>query len=310
VLQLLGEIVAEENEQVMNVAPIAFDDAEGGFLVADLKESQVRVYGRDGDLRAALGGRGDGPGEFRSPVVVHRLPDGRLVAGDFENSRLTLFSADADSVLDTQTPPLFLLYNAVPLSSERLLLAGRPPGMGRPPLLHIWNLTLEKIETSFFPAPVGPDLAATGLSLGFVGLDVLADTLYATFSLTDTLYAFDLGSSPPRPVGKIPLPIEEFRIIPQPVEASGSVTAREEWLSRLTPIQAIHALPRSFLVLFGQDVGTENLWHWTHFARDGTPLFQLRDAGQVLTTRGDTIFFIDPRTLVPNRWTYAVTRPW
>ena len=309
-LHLLGEIVVEENERVINVAPIVFDDTDGGFLVADLKESQVRVYERGGSLSRALGGRGDGPGEFRSPVVVHRLPDGRIVAGDFENARLTLFSADADSVLDTQTPPLFLLYNAVPLSSERLLLAGRPPGAGRPPLLHIWNMTSEEIETSFFPVPVRPDLAGTALSLGFVGLDVLEDTLYATFSLTDTLYAFDLGSSPPRPAGKIPIPIEDFRIVAPPMEASASVMAREEWLSGLTPIQAVHALPRSFLVLFGEDLGTENLWHWSHFARDGTPLFQLRDAGQVLTTRADTIFFIDPRAMVPNRWTYAVTRSW
>lgn len=309
VLEIAGEIHAEENDRVINVAPIFFDDTDGGFLVADLKESQVRMYRRDGSLRAATGGPGDGPGEFRSPVMVHRLPDGRLVTGNFVNARLTLFSADADSVLDTQDPPLFPLYNALPLSSERLLLAGRQPGSERPPLLHIWNLISEEIEASFFSVPVAPELAATALSLGFVGLDVRADTLYATFSVTDTLYAFSLAESPPRPIGKIPVPIRNFRIIAPEQDVSGSVEARQRWLSQLTPIQAVHVMPRSFLVLFGQDQGADNLWHWTHFARDGTPLFELRDGGQVLTTRGDTIFFIDPKAMVPNRWKFGVLKP-
>jgi hypothetical protein len=309
VVDLLGEIQAEEDDRVINVAPIFFDDADGGFLVADLKEHQVRLYRRDGSLRAATGGPGDGPGEFRSPVMVHRLPDGRLVAGNFVNARLTVFSAAADSVLDTQHPPLFPLYNALPLSSERLLLAGRQPGSHTSPLLHVWNLVSEEIEASFFSIPVPPELAPTALSLGFVGLDTRADTLYATFSLSDTLYAFSLGESPPRPIGKTPMPIRGFRVFAPEQDVSGSVEARQRWLSQLTPIQAVHVMPQSFLVLFGEAQGPENLWHWIHFARDGAPLFELRNGGQVLTTRGDTIFFIDSREMVPNRWKFGVPKP-
>jgi hypothetical protein len=309
VVDVLGEIHVEENDRVINVAPISFDDTDGGFLIADLKESQVRLYRRDGHLRAVAGGPGDGPGEFRSPVVVHRLPDGRLVTGDFVDARLTVFSAAADSVLDTQNPPLFPLYNALPLSSERLLLAGRQPGALSSPLLHVWNLSSEEIEASFLSVPVPPELAATALSLGFVGLDTRADTLYATFSLSDTLYAFGLGESPPRPLGKVPIPIRGFRVFAPEQDVRGSVEARQRWLSRLTPIQAVHAMPHSFLVLFGEAQGPENLWHWIHFARNGAPLFELRDGGQVLTTRGDTIFFIDSREMVPNRWKFGVLRP-
>lgn len=309
VVDVLGEIEVEENDRVINVAPISFDDTDGGFLIADLKEGQVRLYGRDGHLRGVTGGPGDGPGEFRSPIVVHRLPDERLVTGNFVDARLTLFSAAADSVLDTQNPPLFPLYNALPLSSERLLLAGRQPGFRTSPLLHVWNLVSEEIEASFFSVPVSAELASAALSVGFVGLDTRADTLYATFSLSDTLYAFDLGASPPRPVGKIPIPLKAFRAFAPEGDARGSMEARRRWLSRLTPIQAVHAMPRSFLVLWGETRGAENLWHWVHFARDGTPSFELRNGGQVMTTRSDTIFFIDPRELVPNRWKFGVLKP-
>lgn len=308
VVDVVGEIQAEENDRVINVAPIFFDDTDGGFLVADLKESQVRSYRRDGSLRAATGGPGDGPGEFRSPVVVHRLPDGRLVAGNFTDARLTVLSAAADSVLDTQSPPLFPLYNALPLSAERLLLAGRQPGSHASPLLHVWNLAKQVIEASFFSVPVPPELGPTALSLGFVGLDARADTLYATFSMSDTLYAFSLGESPPRPIGKTPIPISRFRVFAPDGNVSGSVEARQRWLAQLTPIQAVHVMPHSFLILFGESRGTENLWHWVHFARDGTPLFEVRDGGQVMTTRGDTIFFIDSREMVPNRWKLGVPK--
>lgn len=308
VMDLRGEILAEENDDVINVAPIFFDDPDGGFLVADLKESQVRLYRRDGSLRAAVGGAGDGPGEFHSPVMVHRLPDGRLVAGDFSNARLTVLSAEADSVLDTQAPPLFPLYNALPLSSERLLLAGRLPGAQRPPLLHVWNLGSEMIESSFFSVPVPLELSNTALSLGFVGLDRRGDTVFATFSLTDTVYAFNLGESTPRLIDRTPVPIRGFSVVPPERDVSASVEARQRWLSRLTPIQAVHALPSSFLVLFGERRGPENLWHWTHFARDGAPLFELRDGGQILTTRGDTVFFLDPEAMVPNRWRFGVLK--
>jgi hypothetical protein len=37
VLDVLGEIRVEENDRVINVAPILFDDTDGGFLIADIK---------------------------------------------------------------------------------------------------------------------------------------------------------------------------------------------------------------------------------------------------------------------------------
>jgi len=49
---------------------------EGGFLVADLRTGAVHHYSRDGDHLGALGGRGEGPGEFKSG------PNQILLGGD------------------------------------------------------------------------------------------------------------------------------------------------------------------------------------------------------------------------------------
>jgi hypothetical protein len=44
-------------------------DDEGRFYVFERQDLQIRVYSRDGVLLNRVGGRGDGPGEFRNPAT-------------------------------------------------------------------------------------------------------------------------------------------------------------------------------------------------------------------------------------------------
>ncbi len=54
----------------------------GDLAVADGASQQVRIYDATGRFVRALGGPGEGPGEFRSLWTVVPRPDGRLVALD------------------------------------------------------------------------------------------------------------------------------------------------------------------------------------------------------------------------------------
>ncbi len=65
-------------------------DAEGFLYVSDAQEDRVDVFGRDGRHVAAIGRRGQGPGEFRYPTSLAFTSAGELLVRD--QSRLQRFA--------------------------------------------------------------------------------------------------------------------------------------------------------------------------------------------------------------------------
>lgn len=63
----------------------------GRIAVADRQSHRVYVFGADGELLAILGGPGEGPGEFRSPLDVAFGRDGRLFVAEAGFPRITVF---------------------------------------------------------------------------------------------------------------------------------------------------------------------------------------------------------------------------
>lgn len=55
---------------------------DGRIAVVNAGTRQVRFYDTDGSVLGAIGGAGDGPGEFRSPWMVHELPGDSLLVID------------------------------------------------------------------------------------------------------------------------------------------------------------------------------------------------------------------------------------
>ncbi|MFC1791304.1 hypothetical protein ACFL0I_02410 [Gemmatimonadota bacterium] len=61
-----------------------------GILVVNAGDHSVRLYSADGTLVSSLGREGFGPGEFKSPRLVKRLPGDSLIIHDGLNRRLSV----------------------------------------------------------------------------------------------------------------------------------------------------------------------------------------------------------------------------
>ena len=77
---------------------IAFDASTGRLFVTDTAAHQVLVFGRNGQLAARLGRRGEGVGEFNFPTLLWRDAAGRLYVTDSLNFRVQIFDAEGSVV--------------------------------------------------------------------------------------------------------------------------------------------------------------------------------------------------------------------
>ncbi len=88
----IGSLSGEDWEQFGRVRKVAFDGA-GQLYVLDGQVLHIHVVDRSGRLRRTLGGRGDGPGEFRWAPSFTVMPDGRVVVGDTGYRAFQIFDA-------------------------------------------------------------------------------------------------------------------------------------------------------------------------------------------------------------------------
>jgi len=72
---------------------LAYDPAAQQLYVVDTAAHQVLVFGPDGKLRARIGRRGNGNGEFNFPTLIWRDTRGTLYVTDSLNFRIQMFDA-------------------------------------------------------------------------------------------------------------------------------------------------------------------------------------------------------------------------
>jgi len=75
-----------------SIAGVAVRD-DGTLFLADRGEAIVHVFGPTGDYRTAIGGKGEGPGEFQT-IIRPELRDENLYVFDLDQQRLSIFSAE------------------------------------------------------------------------------------------------------------------------------------------------------------------------------------------------------------------------
>lgn len=80
-------------------------DAGGNVYVSDFLTARIWIFGPDGGLRASMGGKGEGPGEFEAPTGPAVGPDGRLYVRDVY--RVSVFGPDSVSGLLTRIEDTF-----------------------------------------------------------------------------------------------------------------------------------------------------------------------------------------------------------
>lgn len=81
--------------------------SDGSVAVADRTSGEVRVFSETGEHLRSMGGRGEGPGEFRDPWYIWVLPGDTLWVGDYRPWRFNVFSPDGQVSRAVQLDPLY-----------------------------------------------------------------------------------------------------------------------------------------------------------------------------------------------------------
>ena len=87
--------------------------SDGSVAVVDGSSREVRVFDETGAHLVSMGGRGEGPGEFRGPWLLWVLPGDTLWVGDYLPWRFNVFSVDG-VFLRSLTLEDFSLHTLIP----------------------------------------------------------------------------------------------------------------------------------------------------------------------------------------------------
>ncbi len=68
--------------------------ADGSLLVADMTGGELVLLDLDGGTRTVVGSRGEGPGEYQTPVGIWPLPGDSTLLLDMGNNRVTVLAPD------------------------------------------------------------------------------------------------------------------------------------------------------------------------------------------------------------------------
>ena len=87
--------------------------SDGSVAVVDGSSQEVRVFDETGAHLVSMGGRGEGPGEFRGAWLLWVLPGDTLWVGDYLPWRFNIFSADGVFIRSV-APEDFSLHTLIP----------------------------------------------------------------------------------------------------------------------------------------------------------------------------------------------------
>ena len=89
----IGELDGPEEYLFGWIFSLAVDD-DRNVYVFDYQAQHVGVFDAQGNHLETLGGRGEGPGEFKGAEAIAMLPDGRLVVRNPGNQRVEVFGPE------------------------------------------------------------------------------------------------------------------------------------------------------------------------------------------------------------------------
>jgi catechol 2,3-dioxygenase-like lactoylglutathione lyase family enzyme len=305
----IREIRLEESPAVINVAPVVRPDPRGGYLVADVREAQIRRYDEDGRLLWHVGRKGHGPEEFQAPQIALRLPDGNIFVAD-SDTKIAIFDSTGTHLLKSFLVPLQRMDDGAVLNDSLVLCSGM--GGDGPPhaFLHVVNLNRETVTASFF-RPFAhylyPDLAVVFASvvLAFNGTEIAAAALPI-----DTVYFFDPQG---RSLRRVHVPAKHFRT-PKPIRPGDfrNPQKRAEWLGSFETLTGLYWVGRdTLLARLRTIVDTTFRWHLVAMTASGDGIFEWADSPELLGVDGDSgrLIFQSPRSITPNVWAIARLSP-
>lgn len=99
--------------------------SDGRLVVANAGTSELRFFASDGVFLAAVGGDGDGPGEFGSLSLVAPISGDSVLAYDRRHRRATIYGPDAVPVRSRTMDPGFASATVLDAFSDGSLLVRR-----------------------------------------------------------------------------------------------------------------------------------------------------------------------------------------
>lgn len=210
-MDVLGAIALEESDSVLTVNPVVAVDPSGGFIVADPRDAQVRLYDERGRLMRLVATRGSGPGEVQVPLAAVRKPAGHLLVADVGQSAILEFDESGAREIRRYPTP-FQIVRLLDLEDRVLVVGAAPPSRTASAtlLLHTWSDG--SIGASFFPRPATraspqdprPDPVLDRAGIGSAGSTRLPDPTTVGGGIHPDLGRLRLGRHHPRPVQSSP----------------------------------------------------------------------------------------------------------
>ncbi len=300
--EVVRSLILEETDQAMTVRPLVTNDGHGQLLVSEPMEGQVNIFGFDGELRAVLGRRGEGPGEFAFPLIAHPTSDGGVVVGDVELSRLTFFPPKGDP--EVVATPVEAIQSAQDLGDGRYLLAGTISGEEQPRFFHIWDRAADRLERSFLPMGVPEESRAYASSFQGASATLEHDTIWAVWALSDTLYKFDTQGEL---LDRLPLPLARpMGELPRVGGVVSDPEARQSLFDRMTEVFGVYILRSGDLVVQSlQSREFDAVWDLLIIDRQGRLIWSAANMPRLFALEEDLFYFDDPASVLPNRWLVA-----
>ena len=297
IFTVVDRLVLEERDNVVTTTPNMFMDPHGGFLIADPRADQVRLYSRTGELEDVFGagtGRAD---SLRYPYCADRLANGDIIAAPTLVGGLAIIPTAQEESTQYIGTPILRLFGVRVLDERRILLIGRN-GPYPSNLLHIWDLPSNQIVKSFFSQPKHLDSTVVH-TLGFAQAWSRGDKIAAIHRLSDTLFVFDRSGTE---LTGVPIPVDTFMAPEGRLPNISSMAERQRWIDQFTFMDHLFWIDDDELIVqWVSGSGVHIVYGLVQMNLTGQLVWTLTGTPRLLGFRDAEYFFDDPNSDAPNQ---------
>ena len=160
---VIGGDPSDPNALFYRALDVAIDSV-GRMYIADVGNHRVQVFDQDGSFVRSLGGRGQGPGEFESPLGVS-IVAGKVFVWDRGKRRFLTWGLDGSLGPELRMRSVGGFYQASPLDDHTLMLVharfSRPEGGGPPEMWSRLDYIVQAFGLDGEPGRVFVELEST-----------------------------------------------------------------------------------------------------------------------------------------------------
>ncbi len=247
------EVTLEQSAEHPIVRLSGFDRRDDGtFMIGDVSEGLVTLFTPEGRVRARIGRKGQGPGEFDQPRYPRFGNDGRIYIADGGLRRLQLFDSTGAFLTSIDLSEVGLITDFDLLSDGRLLFAIIPTAHDS--VLVLTDSSAKPIRR-FLPIgntlPEGSPDNSAWMSVRQPVMTVRHDSAFVVSTISDTLWSVDLNSGA---VARTHLAIPGYTRPALPEKFEPGPRGLSAWANSFHAAVAIYSTDRMLYIPFVQGV--------------------------------------------------------